>query len=420
MLLAVFTLANVMQQTVSAAPLSAEDQKLLNQGIYYFSSQEDQFCSASTTTAPVANGQTSNLDYSGKEIFNAAQLAKIEENRSAYEAAASEAGIPWPMIAVIHYRETRLGRSNPGNGQGIYQFLNKNGGPYPTGEVSDAEFLRQTKLAANFIKTKTGAGDLSSGAAEAVKDAFFGYNGRAGVYKQQAVRLGFTEAQGYEGSPYVMNRADAQRDPGVNKTTWGQIKTDGGGISYPANGDYGSYVMYASLAGQSFTSSCKKSDSIAVTGPVRAKILQLLQQELQSWSSGAIKPGEYTKYSAGVRANWCAFFASWIFNQAGYPIDPNAPEGRVGPVAGVMSIGKAGGRFTWHDAAGYTPAPGDLAVYKSAGQSHVNIVTEVSGGKITVIGGNQGNGGYETTKVTQYSITNTTTGLTGFVSPSTE
>ena len=86
-----------------------------------------------------------------------------------------------------------------------------------------------------------------------VKYTFFAYNGIATVYKTQATSLGFSDAQAKngEGSPYVMNRADAKRDPTVEPTksnnTWGQIKTDNGSLSYPANTDYGAYVVYCAL-----------------------------------------------------------------------------------------------------------------------------------------------------------------------------
>ena len=75
----------------------------------------------------------------------------------------------------------------------------------------------------------------------------------ATAYKTQALNLGFTQAQANvgEGSPYVMNRADCARDPTVEPTrsniTWGQIKTDGGSLEYPANNDYGAYIVYCAL-----------------------------------------------------------------------------------------------------------------------------------------------------------------------------
>lgn len=83
--------------------------------------------------------------------------------------------------------------------------------------------------------------------------ASLAYNGVASIYKTQALNLGFTSDQADvgEGSPYVMNRADARRDPTVEPTksnrTWGQIKVDGGTLSYPANTDHGAFIVFAAL-----------------------------------------------------------------------------------------------------------------------------------------------------------------------------
>lgn len=200
--------------------------------------------STNTSTAITTTGN--NKDYRDRTILTDDQLNKINANKSFYEKAATQVGIPWPMIAVIHLRENSLARTNPANGQGIYQFVNKNGGPYPTGPVTDDEFQRQTILAAEFIKSKSSRPELlAKGDVAEVKDTFFGYNGRSALYIKQATQLGFSE--GYEGSPYVMNIADKIRDPEFNTTTWGQIKTDHGGLSYPTNGDYGAFITYAAL-----------------------------------------------------------------------------------------------------------------------------------------------------------------------------
>ena len=48
-----------------------------------------------------------------------------------------------------------------------------------------------------------------------------------------------------------MNRADQKRDPTVEPTksnkTWGQIKKDFSSIEYPANEDYGAFVVYCAI-----------------------------------------------------------------------------------------------------------------------------------------------------------------------------
>ena len=60
-----------------------------------------------------------------------------------------------------------------------------------------------------------------------------------------------TAAIGISDTPYVMNRADYMRDPTVEPTksnrTWGQIKSDGSSITYPANSNYGAFVVYSAI-----------------------------------------------------------------------------------------------------------------------------------------------------------------------------
>lgn len=154
-------------------------------------------------------GVMNNTDYRGVEILTSSQVAAVNNLRPFYQQAAQIHGIPWQMLAAIHYREFTFRKEGPGNGDGPYQIWNSN---YPVGHYTDAQF-------------------------------------------QSATNLGFnsTQATNGEGSPYVMNRYDARRDPTVEPTrsnnTWGQIKTDRGAISYPANNDYGAFVVYKALGG---------------------------------------------------------------------------------------------------------------------------------------------------------------------------
>ena len=184
-------------------------------------------------------------DYLGQDMLTASQLTLLNSNRPFYQSAAQTYGIPWQMLAAIHYREYSLKKAGPSNGNGPYQISGKT---YKVGDYTDAEFQAATNDAAQFILGKAGGKNLS--VADNVKYTFFAYNGTASVYKTQAINLGFsqTQANNGEGSPYVMNRADAKRDPTVEPTksnnTWGQIKTDGGSLSYPANSDYGAFVLY--------------------------------------------------------------------------------------------------------------------------------------------------------------------------------
>lgn len=189
-----------------------------------------------------------NTDYRGLQILSNDQISRLNANKKFYQNAAAIYGIPWQMIAAIHYREYGLRKAGPSNGNGPYQIW---GSSYPVGDYTDAQFQNATNKAAEFIKGKLNGRDCSSD--DNVKYGFFAYNGISAAYKTQAKNLGFTSAKANngEGSPYVMNRYDKMRDPTVEPTrsngTWGQIKTDGGSMVYPANSDYGAYVVYRAL-----------------------------------------------------------------------------------------------------------------------------------------------------------------------------
>ena len=189
-----------------------------------------------------------NKDYKGDKILTENQLALLKSNKVFYQNAEEIYGVPWKIIAAIHYREYGLRKEGPKNGNGPYQIW---GSSYPVGTLTDAQFQQATNDAARFIKEKVGNRDLTLH--DNVKYAFFAYNGTASAYKTQALNLGFTQAEANigEGSPYVMNRAELKRDPTVEPTksnrTWGQIKSDGGSIVYPANSDYGAYIVYRVL-----------------------------------------------------------------------------------------------------------------------------------------------------------------------------
>ncbi len=386
---------------------------------YYKQCEEEEPADSNCGIGAVTGNGT---DYAGRKILTEGQAAAVAKNQAVYQAAAKEANIPWQMLAVVHLRETGLALSNPSNGQGIYQIVSGAGGPYPAGAVNQQEFKRQTKFAAEFIKNKAGSNyeghkTLTANAdVETVKDTFFSYNGRASVYETQAAAVGFdSKTQGYEGSPYVMNKADKKRDPAENPDGWGQIKRDNGGIEYPANSDYGAFVQYAGLTGSGVGGCLTKG------GPVRQLVVTLARKELKLWETGELKPGTgYKKYSQNRAENWCADFVSWIYNEAGYPLKQTAKGGNVPSVDEIKKIGEDGVKFSYHDSSGYIPKPGDLVIQKGPDISHVMIVTSVTGNKMTVLGGNQGGdgGGFNASRVSEYDITGfATNNIIGYVAP---
>jgi hypothetical protein len=169
------------------------------------------------------------------------------------------------------------------------------------------------------------------------------------------------------------------------------------------------------------TSSCGQTGNVSCQGAVptgtsglstlRQQIVCNAENQLTIWKS---KPGYGTPnfpfgakgflpYSQERYELWCADFATWVYNQAGWPVQ--TPDWNIAYVPNIQAIGQAGARgFTWHPAgSGYTPVPGDLAIH---GTTHVNIfisytkrkIGSTTVGEATYIGGDQGNGPYYGTR----------------------
>lgn len=336
-----------------------------------------QSCSATPSPSVATGNEIKIVDYKNREIFNDTQFQMIKDNQPFYEEAAKKAGIPWEMIAVIHFRETGLKRVNPSNGQGIYQDYAKSRS-YPAGEVDDAEFQAQTDWAANFLKGKAGsrAGDLmkeDESSDAAVKYAFFAYNGTAGAYITQAKSLGFSdeEAAVGEGSPYVMNKADEKRDPENNPDGWGQIKLDGGGIVYPANRDYGAYVMYAALKGKS-ASSCSSTLGEGGLTEEQAKQFVMNYGENKNNVSAEATGADLWNACLGGGAN-CVTFA-YFFNHkfTDLPAKPNDGNGQD-IVNSLRASGADGGS---------EPKVFSTFSWKKGAYGHVGIVLGIHGDQI--------------------------------------
>lgn len=185
--------------------------------------------------------------------------SRIDRNKGTYIQVANETGVPWEMLAAVHYRETNNARLNPWNGQGIYQLYSTGSNyPYSPNEVSDSEFLSQTRTAANFIQGKASLSSTRTSLVtprklnsnendlNLIKNTLFSYNGRASVYADQSQNLGFNRtSQPFEGSPYVMNMFDCKR------SSMGLITKDNG----PLDGTdtrLGAFTLYARLKSDDF------------------------------------------------------------------------------------------------------------------------------------------------------------------------
>jgi hypothetical protein len=117
------------------------------------------------------------------------------------------------------------------------------------------------------------------------------------------------------------------------------------------------------------------------------KILAILKQEYETQPKG-------TKYSEGVNEPWCADFVSWIFREAGAPLNnPNSGSWRIPGTHTLRAYYESIGKFK-PASSGYSPAVGDIMLYDNPSPfgQHTNIVIKNEGGVITTVGGNEPGG----------------------------
>jgi hypothetical protein len=215
---------------------------------------------------------------------------------------------------------------------------------------------------------------------------------------------------------------------GVLKDFGGTAGGSGGGAVVGIDAPSGCTSTGAVNCSNPDTSSNADTSTGALSS-IRQNVVCLTQAEYKLWESGKMKPGttDFYKYSQKRDEDWCADFASWIYNQAGYPID-NTKEGNVPAVMSIKQIGEKNDKFVYHSANGYTPIPGDLAIHIYYGKNdqitghHVNIVMSVNKNKhsMIVIGGNQAGTSTANTssKVSENVYSSfTSEGVVGFVSP---
>lgn len=354
----------------------------LNYIYYYDPNGEDCTPSSGSTTSG------GNL-YNGDPVLSASALQKISENQPFYEKAANKYGIPWQLIAALHFRESGLIRTNPANGQGAYQLYSYTAGGSnsnafkPAGAISDEEFQRQTDIVAGLIKSNYGSG-LNLNTDDGVKTFFFRYNGTANSYISQARDLGFSEAEARrgEGSPYVMNLADEKRDSRKNPN-WRQITKDGGGMDSPANLQPGAFVIYSSLGGSSGFSSCETSGG--GNGNLNQTAIDLAWPEhghglnaRDSYKKALADVGlsTYGDPYARIGASCDAFIAT-VFRYSG--VDPNFKCCGVSNHGATWDYVTNSGKFVEVPNKAGSLKPGDIRL--SSG--HIEMYIEVNGvGKI--------------------------------------
>lgn len=132
------------------------------------------------------------------------------------------------------------------------------------------------------------------------------------------------------------------------------------------------------LSSDSTTSRTSAGTSGGVSGS--SSIVSIAIKQIGHYGS------DNNKFTEGRTEAWCNDFVTWCAKHAGISSKQIAYGAST---TATMNRFKAWGRFQYKGK--YTPNPGDIIYFKSAGASHVGIVEKYSGGRVHTIEGNVGN-----------------------------
>jgi hypothetical protein len=267
-------------------------------------------------------------------------VSSINKLQSVYQQAAQATGVPWQLLAAVHYREAGnspnqdLQAGNPIGGP-----YNAFSGDYTTyGHPKTLE--ESAEIAAKHLIASANGGivnkpiNVDAPDPEAIKDVLFSYNGRAEAYAQQAATLGFDpKTQPYEGSPYVMNNFDqVHRNMKI-------ITHDFGGLD-GVDTRFGAFTIYSKLGGASGGDNCPG----AVSGNLMQTILNYAWPDyhppvyvnekpayknaiLAAKSKGIFTGGDYDSEHVGID---CGGFVTRVMQDSG--VDPTYNENNGGTI----------------------------------------------------------------------------------------
>lgn len=332
----------------------------------------------------------------------------IDKLKPEYIKASEATGVPWQLLAAIHYRETGLSA----NGTNLFQIL---------GNSSSASLSAQATEAGNFIQKSAVSANLSNHKAplkptgndpEEIKDTLYSYNGRAAAYASQAAKLGFdSKTQPYEGSPYVMNNFDSKHH------NMGIITHDNGGVD-GTDTRYGAYTIYAGLGGDTDSGSatasssgdCAASDSSAGDGAVTGDAVKTAikyawptyhpavycterasyhQAILKAKANGEYTGGDCDSTNIGVD---CGAFVTRVMRDSG--VDPDYNKGNGNTVTQQQYLDDMVSKGKYEKVSAHSTAdlkPGDIAINSDHTYMYVGTQPDFKGNSASAsVGGSSG------------------------------
>ena len=311
------------------------------------------------------------------------QLA--DKNKAAYQAGEKASGIPWAVIATVHYREASMNpKQSIANGQPITgkRYTSIDGQPIGATLAEDAEIAaKKFKKIANNVY---GVNLTLNSTIEDWGKAYLAYN-RGFMYKEAN--------EPYTKSPYVMNGYD------MNHLNMKWIRADSwfkgkkyNSLEGQTERRPGALAMLAYLGGPvgsggsencSGSASGVKQDDIVETAKGLAWDSPVPRQS-SPWSSKA-RPEFVTalkKYNASLAGNEsnyadCGVFVSTVMRASG--VDPDFPPISTGVMKPYLEKSpkyKVNTRPTLESL-----KPGDILIVHGGGGQHIEIYTGEIGKK---------------------------------------
>lgn len=140
----------------------------------------------------------------------------------------------------------------------------------------------------------------------------------------------------------------------------------------------------------------------------------MLQAEIPGFLGTTLSDGSLTVQPA----DWCAYFASWCFDQCG--LIPSKLTAGNGCADDLGRLAYGCGKYNSNGT--YMPNPGDLIFFdwnfvepdELSRIDHVAIVIDTDGSSVNYVGGNQGGGGFSSSHVTRSSMSLSSPNIVGF------
>ena len=194
--------------------------------------EQNESVQTESTYSDAGSGQYQNISYDpppGVELSQAL-ISSIDAHINTYKEVEANSGVPWQMLASMHYRENSFSMVNSGSCQGVLGFYtDASCDRFPANKkLSESDLKDQVQFMADILQnrytndTPSMKGTKLTGQSsnfEHIKDLAFTYNGRVSAYKSLNIGFmnsacpgkDFSNLPTYEFSSYVANKFDTCR-----------------------------------------------------------------------------------------------------------------------------------------------------------------------------------------------------------------